>query len=265
MNIKGRSFLTIILCLLLLISGCGGKKDEGSAGKIPQDPSVSAAPQTTDEPELYVPSEQVIEQYCQTWVYPMVDPETDSELMVRLILSEDGTAQMPVQDGIGQLLNLYYGQWTLYGDELLHLEMTPDDMSEGAEPILGDYMAVFGDFNSLTLSVMEDASPLVIGHQTEPATFFEETSFLDPSGEIREQLVCEVALNYVEAISGEPYPGVAAVDSWEEGMILVHLYEDAGDHIATLAWYLIDPVSLIGYDQISGEQIDFAPYYGYAG
>ena len=243
----------ILISVLLLMTGCT-KGNEGTEGKIP-DPEPSATPQVSEEPEVYVPSDEVRQHYINTWIDPEYDEQSDIEILIRLILGEDGGAQMPVQNGIGEMLGLYAGTWSLIGDQVMHLELIPQGM-EDAEGITGDFTVSFMDQNTFTLTCAEQDLEFI---------FFEESSFLDPSGEYSEQLVIQTVRNYIEETTGEAYPGVVEVDSWENGMIVVHVYEDMEDHTATYGWYSVDPVSLIGNDEVTGEQIDFSGYCGAEG
>lgn len=43
----------------------------------------------------------------------------------------------------------------------------------------------------------------------------------------------------------------------EDGNYQVHVYEELEDHITTWAWYIIDPYTLCGYDDVTFEEIDF--------
>ena len=73
-----------------------------------------------------------------------------------------------------------------------------------------------------------------------------------------EDLVCAVALAYYQMQSGGYAPGFVEVDGRDADGITVHLYDDMGTHTATCAWYVIDPETLLGYDSITLEEIDFS-------
>ena len=82
----------------------------------------------------------------------------------------------------------------------------------------------------------------------------------DPSGE--DGALLRAALDFYEARTGYR-PGAARVDSRSEEGVSIQLYDDMGTHTATCAWYLVDPDTLTGTDEITGEAIDLSPHaYG---
>ena len=64
---------------------------------------------------------------------------------------------------------------------------------------------------------------------------------------------------YMEKNGGYEPANIEAEEFGPEG-VRVHLYDVVDDHTATCAWYLIDPDTLLGSDEITGEEIDFLPY-----
>ena len=69
------------------------------------------------------------------------------------------------------------------------------------------------------------------------------------------------ALNYYETRYNYR-PGSVSLAGQSEAGVTLQLYDDMGTHTATCAWYTIDPVTLQGTDDITGEVIDFSDYEG---
>ena len=91
-----------------------------------------------------------------------------------------------------------------------------------------------------------ETGPLMAGENGEPLD--KETKEL-----------CMAAVNYYEASAGYR-AGMVRIDSVDEEGITLQLYDDMGDHVTTCAWYCIDPMTLEGYDLITGEEIAFYSY-----
>ena len=75
------------------------------------------------------------------------------------------------------------------------------------------------------------------------------------SGSYTDKELCDMALDYYEKENGYR-PGVAEVEDREVDIVLIHLYDDMGDHTATSAWYEIDSRTGKGKDTIFGDKID---------
>ncbi len=67
--------------------------------------------------------------------------------------------------------------------------------------------------------------------------------------------LCQMALDHYEKHYNYR-PGICMVDSEINGIVLLHLYDDMGDHIATSAWYAIDRTPGKGTDTIMGDTVD---------
>ncbi len=66
--------------------------------------------------------------------------------------------------------------------------------------------------------------------------------------------LCEMALDYYEARTGYR-PSQAAGGTRDDGMVVIQLYDNLGDHNSTSDWYTVDPMSAVGTNTI-GETID---------
>lgn len=66
--------------------------------------------------------------------------------------------------------------------------------------------------------------------------------------------LCEMALDYYEALTGYR-PSQAAGGKRDDGMVVIQLYDNLGDHNSTSDWYTVDPMSAVGTNTI-GETID---------
>ena len=60
-------------------------------------------------------------------------------------------------------------------------------------------------------------------------------------------------LEKAKALSGAPCADVDSIT--EDGKIVIRLYEDSSDHIATTDWYTIDPTTLTGTNFL-GDAVD---------
>ena len=60
-------------------------------------------------------------------------------------------------------------------------------------------------------------------------------------------------LEKAKQLSGAPCAEVDSVT--EDGLPVIHLYEDLEDHVATYDWYTVNPDTLMG-ENMMGEQID---------
>lgn len=67
--------------------------------------------------------------------------------------------------------------------------------------------------------------------------------------------LCSLAGQYYEKISGTPAPENIVVDSEDGNQVTIWLYQDFGDHIATIDWYFIDRTTGKGTNTM-GNQID---------
>lgn len=74
-------------------------------------------------------------------------------------------------------------------------------------------------------------------------------------GYTNEDLI-RMAGDYYRSIHGETPPEIE-VDSENGDEVTIHLYEDMGDHTATMDWYTVDRKSLKGHDVLENE-IDFS-------
>lgn len=63
----------------------------------------------------------------------------------------------------------------------------------------------------------------------------------------------EEILERAKELSGAPCAEVDSVT--EDGQLVIHLYEDMSDHIATYDWYTINPDTLLG-ENLLGDEID---------
>lgn len=66
--------------------------------------------------------------------------------------------------------------------------------------------------------------------------------------------LCEMALDYYEALTGYR-PSQVAGGKRDDGMVVIQLYDNLGDHNSTSDWYTVDPMSAVGTNTM-GETID---------
>lgn len=82
-------------------------------------------------------------------------------------------------------------------------------------------------------------------YEQEAEGYYEET------GDLSDEEIVELARIY----SGAP---IAELDQvMDNGNLYIHLYEDMGDHVATIDWYEIDPVTLTGTN-FEGNKVDLS-------
>lgn len=197
----------------------------------------------------------------ETWVY--TNYTEDGIRVNRLTLMEDGYADLPIQNEIGELLGLCFGTWSVDGD-ILSLSLTEDPaigtmFSPEWEDIGGDYRYELWEDGMLSLTDLDNPHPILPNMPGE-TVFFESSAAQFQRIEL-EVSVCDAVLAYYEAKNGAEYPGYADVEGRDEnGNMIVHLYEDMGDHIATSAWYTINSETFQGTDDVMFQEIDFSPY-----
>lgn len=250
--------MRFLLCLSLTVAlaACdrqGGNTPGTTAPSPSRRPESSTENKTEPSPEKRAP-------YSRTWIH--TEYFADKEWVYRIILDRDGSAQLVVQDGVGNLIDLSGGSWSLQDDGRLTLDLVStringEELAEGKTiPLGGAYSAVLkNDGSSLTLGVTENASELAPAQKDGPVVFYDERYTPE-----KLEMLCRAVLNYYTGQNGEPYPGRAMVHEIGPDGVLIHLGEDMGDHIATAGWYLINPDTLQGSDEILGGAIDFSSY-----
>ena len=264
--------VSLALCLVLaLLTACGRAGQPASSAAQPADsvPAASSAAESAPEEEIYLPPEEDLAMLEHTWI--CLDETPRGQISYRLTISHDGDqglAEMPIQDETLQLLGLYHGSWIMTEPGVLYLELVGDGMADSIIPedrrhLRGEYLVGWAG-ESLALTPVDGADPLLPGGN-DLYVFDLDQGFGEGCAvpEVSEQLqddLCRGALEYYAEQTGTAYPGVAAVDEIGPDGVVIHLYEDMGDHTATAAWYSIDPNSFMGYDIIMGVDIDFAPY-----
>ena len=263
--------ILLIFCAgaVLLLSACGnGEKKkpdgdpaaQGETGEINKPLTGTDGKREEKEPYEYSPEEY--EDYARTWLYTEKLP--DGERVYRLILGDEEMAQLVVQTGIGDLLFLSAGRWYPSAENELTLELTADmrdgaDLGEEEREVFGGvYRAVRDDYHKLFLGCEDGATAILPDMEKGEALFYDERY----RPEVLDEIV-RAADAYYRAVNGEDYPGDTLIEEVGPEGVLVHLVEDMGDHTATAGWYLVDPFSLTGSDEITGETIEFASYlYG---
>lgn len=248
----------IVIGLVILLSACNVQK------KTNPEPA-DATGQTASQQETYRPTQKEKDAIQGTWKY--MDP-SEKKHIYRIIFSEDGSVQLVQQNEIGELLSLSDGHWTVTGRDRLQIQLT-SYMLDGCEieetrrkTFGGEYRTDRKNDSTMILTCEDKSAPLVPGHEKNPAEFHIEEADLDKKDSDTEKIICDAVLKWYEDINKEPYPGIAEVDSIGPEGWIIHLYENMGDHIATSGWYTINPDTMIGTDDIIGEEIDFSPYCG---
>ena len=64
-----------------------------------------------------------------------------------------------------------------------------------------------------------------------------------------------MARTYCEVRSGGISPQYVVVDNTDGNMVMIHLYEDMGDHTATFDWYTVARNTAAGTNTL-GETVD---------
>lgn len=67
--------------------------------------------------------------------------------------------------------------------------------------------------------------------------------------------LCRMARTYCEVRNGGISPQYVVVDNTDGNMVMIHLYEDMGDHTATFDWYTVDRNTAAGTNTL-GETVD---------
>lgn len=226
------------------------------AGETPAETEkIQEEAEKEEEEMLYQPSEEELTLFQQTWDCIVRDGE--KETVYRLILGDENMAQYVVQNGIGELLGLYFGSWDIVGENQIFLDFQSEDSAaENLETCLkGIYEAEFEETYCMKLVGREQADALIPDGGGKTLTFY-DTRYTPE----KMQEITDAVLNYYEEQTGEEYPGKALINDITDEGVLVQLCEDMGDYTATDGWYLIDPFTFAGTDEILGGEIDFAPY-----
>lgn len=255
-----KKIFALLACVMLAASLCActiTKITSGDNGAAPASGQQGASnEEDTGEPE-YEPKPGAIKSYAHTWVYTET---AGGGRVFRLVLGEDGSAQLIVQDGVGNLVGLSSGTWTLTGVMRLRLALTAEK-SDGRElgadekfSIGGEYMAVLGDEADLIMDRTKGASALAPAMEEDAVIFYKE-QFM-PEDVSR---ACRAVLGYYAFVNGEPYPGRAEAEEYGSDGVVIRLRRDAGGSEAD-GVYTVDPVSLTGKDEATGAEIDFSYY-----
>ena len=253
--------LILSLCFLLPLFGC---ENDTEAEPKPQ----AEIPEETKQ--VYEPTEEEINSYTDTWIYQTGQNKDD--FLYKLTLNEDMSADLPVLDGNGNLWDHSHGTWKITGENELTLSLTTT-VNDSQELNEGDYFenggiykAVLTDDQGLELTAVKNADHIVSHMQFGPVTLYPEEIYFGSREEplvrpeVTDEVLLQAAIDYYESATGHPYPGIAEIDSVSEDGILIHLYEDMETHTATAAWFLIDPATYRGTDDITGEEIDLTPF-----
>ena len=179
-----------------------------------------------------------------------------------LTFYENGTVQYVVQDGIGNVLGLYRGRWMAAMGAVVQMQLIPDgatDLRDGRT--IGCTYRIQAEREGLYLMETEQTGDLLIPHLTGRVLRFDaQTRVLER--EALENDVWNAIYYYYDAVNGEPYPGNIIIEQWlDQETVQVHLYEELEDHTATLTWYTVNVYTLVGTDEMTGETIDFSPYW----
>ena len=275
MNYKKNKLLAVLCAVCLLLTACGDEQAPVPPSDSPEpaqhhalekldsdEPEEEEAPDSTPGEELTEePTDTAYpEELIRTWIH--TDYTQNEAWDYQLTLNNDGTAEMPVQNGIKLLLLLYHGRWKVVDGDQLYLSMFAEvydgeNVPQGIElEIKGTYPFVLD--NTLTFPEPGKIPPLAPNPNGEPLVF-------QPGEQVRaqrylEDWCCSIVREYYEDVSQHAYPGYAEVDSIDDEGVHVHLYEDMGDHTATAGWYTIDPKTYQGRDDIMNTEIDFSPY-----
>lgn len=204
--------------------------------------------------------EGVPAEIIETWTYRNGDQSWG------LTILEDGQAQFFVQNGIGELLGLSGGPWS-YKDDILHLELTIDpNFYEGFPPLWedlgGDYRCEFKHQGGQLILTDLGNKHSILPEQAGDTAAFESSAAMFQREE-EEFVVTSAVRAYYEAKTGQPYPGfVEVAGRSENGLVSVQVYEDMDGHTATAAWYTVNMETLLGTDDMTGEEIDFSQWWG---
>ena len=247
-----KKIIKIILVSVLLLSSLGCQEDK-------KELEYEGNEQQTDLE--YIPKEEEIKHLTKRWVW--VGQTAEGKIYYNLDLLEDDLAEMVVQDDIGQLLNLYGGNWKIIDENIIHLDLHLDSPDEtigenDQKELSGNYKVSFENNYGLNVVCLNDASPLVKDHESHSIVFREEKMYKNAMGFAYTDLG-KAAISYYSEIYGELSNYEIDYEENENG-VLLHIYEDLDDHVATIAWYLVDDETGLGSDEITGEEIDLTPY-----
>lgn len=95
-----------------------------------------------------------------------------------------------------------------------------------------------------TSAETETEIPTTVQTETDLPAQTEAETILTPDAYSVDAL-CEMALDYYEGRTGYR-PSLVTGEMQEDGMVLIHLYDDMGTHTVTSDWYTVDPLSAVG-------------------
>lgn len=74
-------------------------------------------------------------------------------------------------------------------------------------------------------------------------------------GYLSDEQLCELARSYYEAVHDSPAPEYVQIEGEDRNIVSIWLYQDFGDHVATIDWYFVDRYTAQGTNT-AGDQID---------
>lgn len=167
-----KKLLICVLCLLML-AGCSTVKNDSDRKDRDDDKKENNTIQLIDETteptteEFAVPAEIYNTWFCQT-----INADGD-EYVVILVLNEDGTAEYKTGYPNSELIEMFFGEWTLEKETLsLKVKGGMSDIDDGIE----NYHGIEGTYNWIlqnNMLVISDLSGdgLLSGHATGVYTF----------------------------------------------------------------------------------------------
>lgn len=175
-----KKILVCILCLLML-AGCGASKNESDKKDRDNDKNESHTEQIANKTEAEgleeiteLPEEDFVppEGICNTWYCHTINADGDDYVII-LVLNEDGTAEYKTGYPNSELIELYFGEWTLQRETLsLKVKGGMNDIDDGIETahgLEGTYNWLFEN-NMLILSDLS-GDGLLYNHMTGTYTF----------------------------------------------------------------------------------------------
>lgn len=248
--------ITVLLAALLLCTGCRSESVNTESPDVSEataaNSAVTESASTAESTTAATTSAEETAADTSSAPEPTEEPETDNgqEYLFKpgVWRGNDGYYFFQ-EDGGGQYLNFEYG---------IGVGFQREPYSQGSITFhmgAADNNTVFG------ISEMgEDSVTLTASDGTEDTLIFvcegdSNTFIFYPNEDLK-----TMALEYYATKTGYT-PQSAAAQNNPDGTVTIQLYDNLEDHNSTSAWYTIDPVTLIGTDDMTGETIDLNGQY----
>ncbi|MCR4589654.1 MAG: hypothetical protein K5668_02395 [Lachnospiraceae bacterium] len=157
----------------------------------------------------------------------VLDPEADRLRMVEgLLYDENADKNKP---------------WFFVQTDDFDASMGQPVSEEDFNMLMDGFVSDIGTINFKPFGIAADSKESSYEKKEEPAA--------NSGGGYTTDELCKMAQDYYEKHNNFR-PPVAEGEEQDDGMILIHLYEQLPTHTATSAWYMIDPKTGKGYDYL---------------